>query len=98
LTEQLECKQPSWGAIRSLCELKIKDRFEKYGNSWVGLHDDYFWNNRLQGEVNEVSKTHSIGIDERMEELIDVINVCAMQITNLIEAKQRETVMMRLGL
>ena len=86
--------QPHWKAIQSMCKRKIESKFPEHGNSWKTTWSYEFWNKRLQGEVDEAKQDYT---DNRIEELIDVINVCAMEISNRLDSKQRETVMMRLG-
>ncbi len=91
------CILPYWGQIQNLCGLKIKQKFPQYGNSWKECFDDNFWNQRLQGEVNEVKEVSSLDQDRRISELIDVINVCAMQISNLLDSRNKEIIKTRLG-
>ena len=97
MTISMNGKQPYWNSITELCELKIEEKYPKYGDSWVGFFDDEFWNKRLQGEVDESKLISSLDQDGRISELVDVINICAMQITNLLEDRKRQSVMMRLG-
>ena len=77
-----ECEQPNWQEIIKLCNKKIEDKYTEYGNSWVGFFDDDFWDIRLKGEVEELSKLNSWQHEEKIKELVDIINICAMQITN----------------
>ena len=98
MTDNKECKQPYWNAIRELCENKIEKKFPEYDNSWVGFFDSDFWNKRLDGEVEEVKQQSNFDQEGKIDELVDVINVCAMQISNLLDSRQREIVMQRLGL
>jgi len=97
MTVGLDCKQPYWGVIRELCENKIEKKFPEYGNSWKSTYGSGFWDFRLQDEVNEVKEKSMLNQEGRIEELVDVINVCAMQISNLLDSRQREMIMQRLG-
>lgn len=97
MTITTECNQPYWKVIQEFCENKILKKYPEYGNSWKHLFDDNFWNNRLQNEVDEVKENSSFSQEARIEELIDVINVCAMQISNLLDSRTEEMVKMRLG-
>ena len=96
--KDLECKQPYWKVIQEMCEGKISKQFPKYNNSWKDNHWSDFWNQRIQCEVNEVKEISGLSQEERIAELVDVINVCAMDISNLLDSRQREMVMMRLGI
>lgn len=89
--------QPYWKIIQEMCEDKIEKKYPEYGNSWKDNHWTDFWNQRLQGEVDEVRGKSGLDQEGRIDELVDVINVCGMQISNLLDSKQREMVMMRLG-
>ena len=89
------CLQPHWKVIQDMCKRKIEAKHPKYGNSWKTTWSYEFWNQRLQSEVDEVKIEYS---DNRIDELIDVINVCAMQISNLLDSKQHEMVAIRLGI
>lgn len=81
-------KHPNWDLIKELCNFKIDTKYDKYGNSWVDLFDDEFWNKRLMGEVLETQQTsNKFQSDKRIDELVDVINICAMQITNISHKK-----------
>jgi len=96
LKKQEKCKQPAWDRIVEDCKEKIENKFSEYGNSWV---DNFIfnWKNRLQGEVNEVEQLSDLSQEEKIDELEDVINICAMRITNLSKARQYEVVAERLG-
>jgi len=94
VTKEKECHQPHWKVIEDMCKRKIESKYPKYGNSWKTTWSYEFWNQRLQSEVDEAKEDFS---DNRIDELIDVINVCAMEISNRLDSKQREMVMMRLG-
>ena len=93
-----KCKQPGWARITEHASKKIEKKFKQYKNSWVEYYDPDFWNQRLQGEVDEVKELSDLEYEEKMDELIDVINICAMQYTNLMLARQHEVVATRLGL
>lgn len=92
------CKQPYWNAITEMCQDAIMKKFPEYGNSWKDAQLSSFWNERLQGEVDEVKAVSGLDQETRMAELIDVINVCAMDISNLMDSRQRQMVMQRLGI
>jgi hypothetical protein len=89
-----DCKQPNWKSILEKCKEKIESKYSEYGNSWVG---DFFfdWKSRLQGEVNEVEQYSDLSQEEKIAELIDVINICAMRITNLQAIQYEEMKMSR---
>jgi hypothetical protein len=89
-----DCKQPNWNSILEKCKEKIELKYPEYGNSWV---DDFFfdWKSRLQGEVNEVEQYSDLSQEEKIAELIDVINICAMRITNLQSIQYHEMRMSR---
>lgn len=95
-TKAKSISQPAWGRIVEDCENKIIKMFPKYGNSWV---DNFIfdWKSRLQGEVNEVEALSDLSQEEKIKELEDVINICAMRITNLSKARWDEVVAERLG-
>ena len=79
-------EQPAWRRINDLCIDKIESRFPKYGNTWKwDCHlNTKKWNHLVQGEVDELKeKTY----EDRIEELIDVINICAMELTNRLRIK-----------
>ncbi len=92
-----KCEQPAWGRIVEDCKEKIEKKFPDYGNSWV---DNFFfdWKSRLQGEVNEVEQLSDLSQEEKIAELEDVINICAMRITNLLKLRWDEVVAERLGI
>lgn len=95
MKENTKCHQPHWKAIQDMCKRKIKEKYPEYGNSWLTEFSYEFWNQRLQSEVDEVKEDYS---DNRIEELIDVINVCAMEISNRLDSRTHEMVAMRLGI
>lgn len=76
----IKIEQPDWILIKDLCRNKIIKRYEKYGNSWINCLEDDYWNGRLDREIIELKQTSLQS--ERINELIDIINICAMQITN----------------
>ena len=81
-------KHPNWDLIKELCNFKIDTKYDKYRNSWVDFFDDEYWNKRLMGEVLETQQTsNKFQPDKRIDELVDVINICAMQITNISHKK-----------
>ena len=84
------CKQPSWVMIVKLCKEKIEEKYPQYGNSWVGYMSKAFWKKRLKGEVAELNDLLSFEHDKRIKELVDIINICAMQITNHLDQKEKE--------
>ena len=90
-------KQPAWDSIIEHCIAKIENKFDDYGNSWV---DNFIldWKARLQKEVDEVEELSDLSQEEKIEELHDVINICAMRITNLYKARTDEMVAQRLGI
>ena|SRR6185312_2653274 len=79
MTLPSECQQPLWDRIVSDCKRKILEKYPQYGNSWKDFDlqgtNTEFWKKRLLKEVEEVFEKQGVN---RLEELTDVINICAM--------------------
>lgn len=74
----------------------MKEKFFRYGNSWVGFNDDKFWKSRLQREIDEIWKAKTP--EEMKNEITDAINVLAMinsNVNNMSWLFQDETKMER---
>lgn len=49
---------PNYNEIFRICAVKLIQKYEEYGNSWVKEHDREFWLERLEGEVKEIDKIY----------------------------------------
>ena len=79
-------KQPHWKLITKICSAKVAKKYPVYGNDWKDSHslNFKFWNIRLQAQVYEAKLKHG---DDRIDELIDVINICAFEISKRLDKK-----------
>ena len=85
-------EQPYWSYISSMCKIKIAKKYSEYKNNWKFTGSLKFWNEKLQEEVDEVKEKCDY---DRIEELLDVINICAMEISNRLDAKQQARAQLR---
>lgn len=83
-----EIHYPDFDLLIKDCKILMEKKFPRYKNSWENIHyidssikGINFWNERLDGEYNELLEAKSNS--EKYKELIDMINVCSMMaITN----------------
>lgn len=69
-------KYPDFKNITKSCKVKIKNKFNVYGNSWVNSSDKDFWKNRLNEEIKEIWKAKNS--KDMKSEIDDAINILAM--------------------
>lgn len=72
---------PDYEAITEKAQLKMEQRFPKYGNSWIGCFNWEYWNIRLHEELKEVEEAKDSGT--KQEEILDVINILCMIYENI---------------
>lgn len=74
-----QIKFPDFKRIVERCKEKMEKKFPDYKNSWTKMYyfdNPTWWNKRLMVEVQEFIDAK--GQTDKYEELIDIMNICAM--------------------
>jgi len=84
---ELEQHNPQFPRIILDCINELEIKFKDYGNTWEDGNQQY-WFERINNEIDEYHK--AIGLPARRRKLLNIINMCAMNITNIDEGRIKE--------